>query len=395
MATVFDNAWAASPWTLPSHASIFTGLYPSRHDAGVWQDHLGAQHTTIAEQLARHGYLTAGFAGGALSSAKWGVARGFQRYRDPEGFETRGDRLVDAVEALLEQHHPKRLFLFVNLFDPHALYQAPAEFEARFEVAARRQRVASDPEWADLVAGQGDVWRSLIAGETELTPAGLDYLRAAYLAEVAFMDHQLGRLLNLLDAHGLYDSALVAVVADHGEYRGEGGFLSHCCRLDPELVEVPLLVKWPGQRSGRRAPELVSHVDLYSTLLEAAGIEAEHRDGLPLATGGSPAQAERLAVFMEEHESRIHPLFANMEIAKHLYGIQEDGWREVVWQGDSRCAEGAPGSWRNADCTTPWQERLRQLGELARLPTDDGIGSHSELLSDSERQSLEALGYVQ
>jgi arylsulfatase A-like enzyme len=393
-ATVYDNAWAASPWTLPSHASIFTGLYPSRHGAGVWEDHLTAGHATVATVLNDNGYLTAGFAGGYLSSAVWGVARGFQTYRDPEGFETRGDRLIDAVGKLLKRHHPRELFLFVNLFDPHALYRAPAEFEERFGVAARRARVERLPVWSELVAGSDDAFRQLIVGDAELTPDGLEYLRAAYLAEVAFMDDQLGRLFDMLDGYGLLDPALVIVVADHGELLGEGGFLSHCCRLDPQLMEVPLIIKWPFQTEGRRTSRLTSHVDLFATMLAAAGLEVVERDGLALSSGDPSSLEGRDAVYMEEHESRIHPLFENMMIAPHLYGIQESGWREVLWEGGGSCATGEPGVWTRAPCVVPWAERLAELGELATLPADHGVSAAGEQLSDAERRSLEALGYV-
>jgi arylsulfatase A-like enzyme len=395
-ATVFENAWAASPWTLPSHASIFTGLYPYRHGAGVWEDHLTARHETIATLLGAEGYLTAGFAGGALSSAVWGVARGFQLYRDPEGFETKGNRLIDAVEETLARHHPRQLFLFVNLFDPHALYRAPAKFEQRFAVASARERIEHLPVWSELAARSGGegALRRLIAGEAELTPDGIAFLRAAYLAEVAFMDQQIGRLMAVLDRHGLLEPALVILVADHGELIGEGGFLSHGCRLDPELMEVPLIIKWPGQRQGHRAPQLVSHVDLFATMLAAAGLEVITRDGLPLSSGDMSHLDGRTRVYMEEHESRVHPLFENMMIAPHLYGIQQAGWRELLWEGGASCATGGPGSWHGAACAVGWEERLAALGSLVSLPADRGVSSAGEQLSDAERQSLEALGYV-
>jgi arylsulfatase A-like enzyme len=395
-ATVFENAWAASPWTLPSHASIFTGLYPYRHGAGVWEDHLTARHETTATLLGAEGYFTAGFAGGALSSAVWGVARGFQLYRDPEGFETKGNRLIDAVEETLSRHHPRQLFLFVNLFDPHALYRAPAKFEQRFAVASARERIEHLPVWAELAARRGGegALRRLIAGEAELTPDGIAFLRAAYLAEVAFMDQQIGRLMAVLDRYGLLEPALVIVVADHGELLGEGGFLSHGCRLDPQLMEVPLVIKWPGQRQGRRVPQLVSHVDLFATMLAAAGLEVIVRDGLPLSSGDMTHLDGRTTVYMEEHESRIHPLFENMAIAPHLYGIQQRSWREVLWEGGGSCATGVPGSWRDAACTVAWEERLAELGRLVALPADRGVNSAGDQLSDTERQALEALGYL-
>ena len=255
-ATVFDNAWAVSPWTLPSHATVFTGLYPYRHGAGVFEDHLGGRFETLAEMLSGAGYFTAGFAGGAMSAAGFGVAQGFDLYLDPDGFQTRGDALMDSVEELLSTDPSGPLFLFVNFFDPHALYEAPPEFEQLFNVDDLARPIQELPVWRGLVQGNLEAWGRLIVGDGQATPEALAYLRASYLAEVAFMDSQIGRLLEALDERGLFDPALIVFVADHGELLGEGGLFSHCCRLDPELVLVPLMIKWPRQKerpAGRTA----------------------------------------------------------------------------------------------------------------------------------------------
>lgn len=392
--TVFENAWAVAPWTLPSHATIFTGLYPYRHGAGVSEDHLPGSIETLAERLGHEGYFAAGFAGGALSAAHFGVAQGFDLYLDPDGFETKGDALIDAVETMLDDDPPGPLFLFVNFFDPHAVYEAPLDYEALFDVKDLRKDLGDDPLWQELSDGSIDAWGRLITGEGTATPATIAYLRAAYLAEVAFMDAQIGRLVSLLEARGLFDGALFILVSDHGELLGEGGFFSHCCRLDPELVDIPLLVKWPHQKEAARVSELVSQVDLYGTVLEAAGIESPPRDGLPLGDGSEAGLQQRREVFMEEHESRIHPLFANMMLARHMYGIQELDRREVVWDGGSECESRVAGGWENDPCEVVWNDRMEWLQTLAELPLDRGVSEHSGGLSDEERERLEALGYV-
>jgi len=87
-------------------------------------------------------------------------------------------------------------------------------------------------------------------------------------------------------------------------------------------------------------------------------------------------------------------LFENMTVAPHLYGLQQLAWREVVWEGGGSCAAGAPGSWQEGACVVDWSTRLAELGELAKLPSDRGVASHEEALSEEERRNLEALGYV-
>jgi len=392
-ATVYDQAWATSPWTLPSHASMLTGMYPTRHGAGVSADWMLPSLESLAEVLSDHGWFTAGFAGGEMCASRWGIAQGFDVYHDPDGFETRGDRLTDAALGVVERHGDAPLFLFVNYFDPHALYRAPEPFASRFGVPALARAIADEPVWGDFAAGSGKAWGKIIEGEAPAGPAELAWLEAAYLAEVAFMDHQLGRLLDGLDARGVLDDAVVVVVADHGEFLGEDGFFSHACRLEPELTWVPMLVRWPGQLVGDRSAQLVSHVDVFGTALDAVGLPVRSHDGLPLGPGGEDALASRSRVFMEEHESRIHPLFAHMKIAPSVFGIQELARREIVWQGGVECSRVVSDRWTTDRCDASWEARLAELASVARAlerrdEADVGV------LSEAEREALEALGYV-
>jgi len=115
---VFLTARAPSPWTLPSHASLFTGLLPSRHGAGVHIPYLSPRHATLAETFSRLGYCTAGFSGGELTKGRLGLARGFSFYRDPWHFERRADDLTDDVIDYLDSNRGYPFFLFLNYFDP-------------------------------------------------------------------------------------------------------------------------------------------------------------------------------------------------------------------------------------------------------------------------------------
>ena len=392
-ATVFDNAWATSPWTLPSHASIFTGLYPSRHGAGVTKLRLARQLTALAEVFRRAGYRTAGFAGGEMSASHWGVAQGFEVYRDPEGHETRGDRLTEFVEEFLDSHGGEPFFLFVNYFDPHGLYQAPADFEELFGVAELRERIEDAPLWGDLSRGDGGAWRAIVSGEAEVTAEAVAYLRAAYLAEVAFMDRQIGRLVEWLERNGIFDAATIVLVADHGEFLGEHGFFSHACRLDPELTRVPLVIKWPHQTESKRVDLLVSQVDLFATLAAVAGPPIPGIDGISLESAHRREISGRHTVLMEEHEMRIHPLFKNMMIAPSVFGVQQSTFRQVVWKGGTSCYRSTAAGWSELPCGIDWQERLAQLEAVTILPTGRAEDPGHDL-SDDLRRRLEALGYV-
>lgn len=392
-ATVYDNAYSTSPWTLPSHASIMTGLYPSKHGAGVSEAQVPRDLPHLARLLREKGYFGAGFSSGDLSSSRFGLAQGFHHYRDPDAFETLGGDLAAYLDAFLDDSGHLPLFLFVNYFDPHALYRAPAEYEARLGVPELLENVRDEAVIAELLDGKMSGWRQLVEGEVTPTPAALDYLEAAYLAEVAYTDHLVGRLMDRLRSLGIYDRALIIVTADHGELLGEGGYVSHGARLDPELVEIPLIVKWPGQEEGRRSHRLTSLVDLYPTILEAAGLAPPPSDGHPLASEvpEGPERSPHRFVFLEEHQSLVHPLPKNMQVAPHLYGVQRSDYRQLVWATAQACARRHDDGWRDAACAGELEDVLAAVE--AQLGAPSGGGGDVPI-SDELRQSLEALGYM-
>lgn len=392
-ATVYDRAASTTSWTLPSHISMLTGLYPSHHGAGVRRADLLEPEVTLAELLRGRGYFSAGFAGGALCASRFGLARGFQVYRDPDGFETRGDRLTDYALALLEEHGNKSspLFLFVNYFDPHAPLQAPEELKERMGVPVLREALADSPVWQRIAAGRKG-WEEVVQEDLSVREAGRELARALYRAEVAFMDRQVGRLLDGLRRHGLFDEAMIVVVADHGELLGEGGYYGHAGRLDPELVEVPLMVKWPHQTEPQRVSSLVAVTDVFPTLLQAAGLEPPPSDGSPLPRAGEPGP-DRSFVFLEEHESIVHPLPSDLRIAAHVYGIQGLRTRRVVWPQGQECARREAGEWRPEPCRGEARETLARIQQVLGKPqtesSDQGRG-----MSEQDRRALEALGYL-
>ncbi len=422
-ATVFDNAYSTSPWTLPSHASIFTGVYPSHHEAGVGETQLpavgSAARPTLASELRAAGYFTAGFAGGRMVHHDYGVGRGFAHYRDPDAFETPGDRLTAYLEAQLRRRAfaAKPLFVFANYFDPHALYLAPREFRQRAHVGQHRQALEGHPIWQTFdraEAGATAAWRQMIDGEATVTPELLAYLRAAYHSEIAFLDHQLGRLFELLRELDLYDQALIILVADHGELLGEyGGLFSHAGRLDPELTEIPLLIKWPGQSEGRRVEELVSQVDLFATVLEAVELpmpdhgQAHPSDGRSLAALVQGHEVgdwdERRYLFLEEHESRIHPLPERLRLGAHVYGLQRPLFRQLVWQAGRRDEGQYQGEcyrrpehgpelvWLSEPCEARPEavlQRIERTLGVAEQVQDAGV------VSAEDEAALKALGYL-
>ncbi|HSL82660.1 MAG TPA: sulfatase [Thermoanaerobaculia bacterium] len=395
-ATVYEDAISTTSWTLPSHVSMFTGLYPSRHGLGVSRRWLPAEIPTLAGLLRRRGYTPVGVAGGLLISHRLGGARDFVAYRDPlGGRESPADRVTDFALRLLDETEGETPFLFVNYFDPHYRYEAPPEYQERAGVPEARAALRS-PFWLRAATGYAPAWNRLLEGEAELTEPGLAWLRAVYQAEVAFMDAEVGRLFDELRRRSLWDDALVVVVADHGELLGEGGYLTHSYRLDPELVEVPLLVKVPGQRRGRRMPGVVSVTDLFPTLLAAAGVTAPPGDGRRLEPGSGRPDRDRRPVLFEEHASRVHPMMrrTHLYVAHHLWGYQGAGRRAVVWHGGAECRRrDRDGVWRAEECPDDGARLLAALVETLGEPPADAAAEGGEL-SEDQRAALEALGYL-
>ena len=391
--TVFENAFSTAPWTLPSHASIFTGLYPSRHGAGVTEPLLTPESVTLADLTRGRGYINAGFSAGELSSSRFGLAQGFHHYRNPDQYETLGGQMAEYVDEFLDRYHTQPLFLFVNYFDPHAVYRAPVKIAKRFGVPDKAARIRHLPVWGDLLAGRMEAWRAAVEGKAPLTPEVKDYLQAAYLAEVAYVDALIGRLFDRLRQLELFDRALIVLTADHGELLGEGGYVHHAARLDPELVEIPLIIKWPGQEHGGRVSELVSLIDLFPTILAAAGIEAPASDGQALAASGwaTSGAGPRPFVLFEEHHALVHPLHKYMMVSRHLFGVQRPAYRQLVWDAGAECARLEEGAWHHAPCTAKRAQVLQSVKVALEARDGETIDAPP---SDELRESLKALGYL-
>lgn len=276
----FTAARAASSWTLPSVASILTGRYPAEHGAERLVSVLSDDQVTIAETLAGAGYETAAFSANvSLVIPESGFAQGFERFDVLEGTldpnrsadpvlvrdgtnraaqAASADSVTDAALRWLgSRQHPERpYFLYVHYFDPHASYTPPAAYAERFGVAA------DDPL---LQHGQGFV----TFGSKPPAAPELAKLVALYDAEIAFTDHEVGRLL---DGLGPAAETVVVVTADHGEEFGDHGGMLHGKTLFEEMLRVPLLVAGADLPAARVVDAPVSLVSIPATLAELAKV---------------------------------------------------------------------------------------------------------------------------
>ncbi|MFI5180459.1 MAG: sulfatase-like hydrolase/transferase [Thermoanaerobaculia bacterium] len=276
-AILYERAYSHVPLTLPSHATIFTGLLPGGH--GI-HDNLGytlaSSAGTLASQMKKAGYRTGGAVSAVVLSHLSGVSRGFDFYDDAVEV-TEGRKILSYVQrhggttaASLESWISGAgtegpLFAFLHLYEPHAPYEPPEPWKSRF----------ANP----------------------------------YDGEIATADAILGDFFGFLKKNGLYDRSLILVLSDHGEGLGDHGEGEHGIFLYREDLQIPLLVKLPGgDRGGGIVSTPVGLVDVFPGVLSLTGVafpEGLPLQGRPLPIPGDPEPLAR-RLFAESYYPRIH-----------------------------------------------------------------------------------------
>lgn len=295
--TLFENAYATCFWTLPSHASLFTGLYPSEAGATSETNYLPDRLTTLAERLSGAGYRSGAVVRNAWLSAERGFAQGFEDFfedwRDDTGNEAEEEgEAVDLAAAWIGERVAERekFFLFVNLNVAHLPYTPPEPYRSRFASAEW-----SEERVEELMSIEGG-WGHL-AGNLALDDEDFRLLHDLYEAEVSIADEHVGRILDTIRELGVLDQTLVIVTSDHGENLGDHGLIDHVFSLYDSTVRVPLIVRYPGRFETGAVSELVSLVDVMPTVLSATGVEGVDfaLAGLPLDHPGIEARSSIFA----------------------------------------------------------------------------------------------------
>jgi arylsulfatase A-like enzyme/Tfp pilus assembly protein PilF len=370
---VFSRAYSHVPLTPPSHATILTGTYPQFNHLTYMGEPLNRDLPYIPDILHRRGYRTGAFVASMIldpaNVTAIGFGRGFDTY--DAGFhqrtsqedryhsvERRADVVVSHALGWLSQHPAGPFFLWVHCYDPHGPYDPPEPYKSRY---------ASEP----------------------------------YDGEIAYMDAAMGKLMSGLKQRGLYDGAMIAVMADHGEAFGEHGERHHGIFLYDETMHVPLVIKLPGGRSGgSRVDSRVRLVDIAPTVLQQVGIpvppvmqgesllslmKPQAGEGQSAATEGGadrPAYGETVYAYRAFGWSVLR----SWRTGKYLY-VQAPK-RELYDQStDLKAAHDL------ATASTAVADTLAGQLEGFRLKTSSA-GGHETNLSSEQAQSLQALGYL-
>jgi arylsulfatase A-like enzyme len=391
---VFDRAVAPASWTLPSHASLFTGRFPHELN-GTWSRPVDLPDQTLAAVLDEHGYETAGFVANLIyASSEMGLARGMLHYEDhpwslgtmlltaslgraitDNGWLRRATdyrqtlnrktaaRLNDDFlrwESSRDRDRP--FFAFLNYFDAHDPRLPPAPYNRRYGPTRPGGRFVY--AGVDIGPQNKDAW----------SPADVANDRNAYDGAITYLDQQIGTLFSELERRHLLENTIAIVTADHGESFGEHGLYGHGNSLYFETLHVPLLVSLPGRiPSGLRVQPPVSLRDLPATIADLIGLGATTFPGESLAeywagrTDGSRAPDRpvlsdlKAARFFKPHEPTSRGDMASLVVDRFQYIRNGDGQEELY------------------DVTTD-PEETRNLAN-----TDEGRGRLPELRATVDR----------
>jgi arylsulfatase A-like enzyme len=266
-AVVFDRAFAQTPWTAPSVASMFTSRYQSQHRIIAFGDQLSTHETTLAELLGQNGYATGAFAANLFLQSDWGFGKGFQKFtclgsivenESPKGSGTSVNQAaLEWLDDLGNDRPP--LFLYLHYMEPHIPYEPPEDLLS--------QALGGRPR-PDVTA----INDALLHRFEDLTSDELEQAKLLYRVVVADLDRQLQRLFAELEKRGILRESVFVFTADHGEEMSEHGWWGHGMSLYNDVIRVPLLISTPHQTKREDVAENVALVDIAPTILELAGI---------------------------------------------------------------------------------------------------------------------------
>lgn len=372
-ARIYDNVMSPGSWTIPTHASFFTGLPESAHGCNWGCQALNTNFYTLAEQLRDAGYQTVGLAGNVILSKSRQFHQGFDVYACPTvtnrlgmvfRYPTVAERvlykfvkdglrpplqhrtLAAAVNQALgrwfanDYNADDPFFVFLNYIDPHAPY---LHFSHALEWASE-EIIARWSQRAQVSNYQLDAfYEYMFTGRATISSEDMQGLKDLYDEEIYHVDNKVGELFDFMESSGLMSNTMIIVVADHGEHFGEHHMMGHQYSVYEPLVRVPLIVRYdPLIQSGREAALVQSH-DIYPTVLEAAGLPWERKPAhncyslLEKPVRDRHAVAEYLVPCRVDIEryGTVHPYIDFSHFLQNLRSMQVNS-NKVIWFENGR-----------------------------------------------------------
>jgi arylsulfatase A-like enzyme len=381
---VFDDASSPSPWTLPAHASLFTGWYPKRHGMRFYDVRLPQDVTTLAEILSGYGLETVAVVNSHMLTDRYGLDQGFETFEYVNEYPSKAE--PSQVESLairwLKGSRGRPFFLFLHFYDVHSDYVSLPQYEQMFVRAP-----------SSTIDGTTTQLLELRNSESEVRKADQEHLLDLYDAGIRQLDDGLGRILHVLDERGLLDETLIIVTSDHGEEFFEHGDVLHGRTHFQEVIRIPLIMRGPGVPRGERVGAMVSLLDVAPTVLAALGIPPpEGLDGIDLRRfwrdPGDAAPARLLYTEADHNNTRpdVRRSVRDGRFTLHL-DRTADAWALYDLEEDPR---------EQVDVLPRHSETGALLTkELEGFMVDEAIGEAIGPLSEEEKQRLRALGYLE
>jgi len=450
--TSYRNAITTAPWTLPAHASLFTGQYTAEHGTHAGSAEFAPDIAVLPERLNRAGYETVGISANTWISPRFGFDRGFAQFTmkwnpfwDAPDFtevvktagptarvrtllETSELRALPktalaavyakffgsqrddgahritgrAVRWLRETPDRRPFFLFVNYLEPHLPYDPPDAYIPAQESTDIADQVNQDP------------WKYLVEA-VEMSDDDFATLESLYRAEIRYLDSQVDRLIRELEDQGTLEETVFVVLGDHGENIGDNGLMDHQYSLHEPVIRVPLVVRYPERPDTvTEVREVVETRDLFPTLLSCAGIDVPDRartrgvstrdvrpDESDSLAPDNPCFAQYVRPQPSMNSLREKVGTGPSQVSKYdraLRAVRTDRWKLIegsdgntaLYDLDSDATETRDVSRDNPETTRRLRDALADRFGVLRMASEE-----SDRIDDRTAERLEDLGYLQ
>lgn len=262
---VFRNAYTTTSWTLPAHVSLFSGKNLDEHGVVTPNDGISGKYPLVSEVFQQNGYVTAAFTGGGFIEDTFGFYRGFQLYSNNPGSvfsKNSAERVFDHFKNYIDGFQGNDLFVFLHTYQPHAPYKAPHDYIDQIdkEIDTNLKGIKN------FIGGNNEYFKSIDPKDRQL-------MIDLYDASILYCDKVLvGGVVDYLKEKGLYDDAMLVVLSDHGEEFYDHHSWEHGHTLYRELIQIPLLIKYPHSREKGKKDALTSITDIPGFLLKESGL---------------------------------------------------------------------------------------------------------------------------
>jgi arylsulfatase A-like enzyme len=394
-ATVYTNALATSSWTVPSHASLFTGMYPFEHGSHAFRvqrttllvNPLHEDRVTLAEVFETEGYRTGAFtANTAWMAKRMKLDQGFQTYVNNRIYSGPLNELVLAwLREPPDDQPDRRFFLFVNYLDTHRPYNTtrPAPFLERPAESDNGDAVKQLVRKVMPKKGEGEIPHDLVQTVVDQYDTG-----------VWNLDAEIGALIDSLEALGLYDNTMIVLTSDHGEFFGEHYLVEHSKDIYEEAIWVPLVIKNPGQRGGRVDHRPATSNDIPNLVLSQCGdLGAKYLDRFKDAPGNHEVITELYysrRPHLLEWKKRFDRIRTAIYVDPYKFIHSTDGNHELYDLHADR-AESNNLFTARPDVAARMAERLEQF-QKSRDRRD--VLVNTTPLTPEDIEQLKALGYL-